>query len=689
MDGYQTPGVAVTEVNTPNTAIVIDRPTVIGLVGHAQGNQTHSESALLLDNDPFTLFGTNPVTTPSDSFSVRDTTDLSTVYENGRDYIINPDPTTGVTTIRRRLHTTMTSKEKVVIVANATSNEVSSAVYLVSETQVPYTILDYQNPSEWMRTPDLSVIDITGDGDAPTNVDISVQRAGKYIASSDYTFNSSNNRISRTGPYNPVAGSCHIFDGQTVYVSYTTDNGIYVDEAVTLKGTTGSNLLHGSEQNLSINYVRNCAGMKSSENIVTVFTAGANGSAGVDFQFSYSGTPSSATTLSITRNVAGPTRMGTNNQVNVRIDYKYIPVEYYQPTLFSSFNEVEKKYGPAFDSSGRVLNSLSAGAYMCFRSGSNEIIAQALYTTNTSGMRVEGSVTDVNHWGATLEGLRGQSSINLLIPVVGQSDGLTDDKMNAVFSKVVDHINVMNSNGEYVIALLGEDSTVNNAIGTNASAETLRNHAKNLSIQDHPERTVLISPAAFKFANPVSGGSTLIGGQYVACALAGMMANAPIQAALTRKQVVSVIDVATSRTEAEKTEDSQSGLLVIENKNGVIRVRHGITTAVGDAVKRELNAMRSKFFMIETLSKTLDSNIIGRVISDARAPFIIKTQVMTVLDALKGSGVITNYGSVAVDAVISNPTAMTVRFAYSLPFSVNNIEVVIGLDTITGTITAQ
>jgi len=685
MAGYQTPGILVTEVDTPNTATVLDQPTVVGIVGLARGHQEQNQIKYLLDSDPVELTGTNIKTSPASTFVVRDINRLNTVYTQGsdKDYTLTTD-VNGVTSIRRSLYTTISSTESVVAVIKTTSpsgvvtNDIS---------------FSYDNETGVVTPSNGGTISTSGD--APSGSNISIQRAGAYVVGTDYEVNLSNGRIRRAAAdFGANPGDCHIMSSQTVYVSYTTTGGLntYTDEVVVLTGQTYATLLHevdGIDTDSIV--VCNALNLSSGTSNVAVFTAGINGNPGVDFQFSFSPSAAAATSFTMMRNIDGPTMIGLDrNAANVRVGYQYIDTNYYVPTLFSSYHELENKFGPAFDSHGNVISPLSAAAYMCFRSGSNQIVAQALYAADADGVRVQGTESNPNHWAVTLGALRDQGAINVLVPAVGQNSNITDDTIAAIQIKFVDHINEMSQNNEYVIAIFGEDSTNDGTSLTGkASNDTLQQHAKILSQQALSERTVLVSPSAFKISNPVTGKMSVIGGQYIAASIAGMLAGSPVQSSVTRRSIPGINDVAVYRTEAEKINDSTVGLMVVESKNGVVRVRHAITTAVNDDNKRELNAMRSKFYMIESISKTLDENIIGRVLTDARAPFIVGTSVTKVLEYLKNSGAITNYSGVTATISTTSATSMTIRFSYSLPYAINNIEVAIALDTITGTFNAQ
>lgn len=685
MAGYQKPGILITEVETPNTTIVVDRPTVVSIVGAARGNEVRSEIIRLLDNDEVTLTGVNAITSPADTFVVRDINVLNTVYTQGSgdDYTLSTN-SDGVTTIKRSLYTTMASKEQVVAVVKTTGGTGSA----IQSTNVEF---NYNNPSAVVAVTNGGTITTTGG--SPGDTDVSIQRAGKYALTTDYTVNPSNGRITRASAnYGPNPSDCHIMDGQTVYVTYTTASGAneYVDEIHQLDGTTSEQLDHQSEGvDTSSIIVRNKPLMGESVATVKIFVGGANGNAGVDFEFDFDSL-ASATEFTMLRNTEGPTTMNVaDNRVDVRVDYQFIPTEYYSPTLFTSYQELENKYGPAFNADGTVANPLSAAAYMCFGAGSNEVIAQPLFTLGEDNTRIAGTESNSTHWETTLESLRGQTAINVLVPAVGQSATIDDAAMYAIFVKFAEHIEYMNQDNEYIVAIFGEDATRNGAITTSAaSMATLRTHAQQLGQRLHPERHVLVSPAAFSVPNPITGRNTLMGGQYVAAKVAGMLGRYPVQSSLTRRNVPGVSDVAVYRNETEKNDDASAGLFVVETKNGVVRVRHAITTDVGNDTNRELNAMRSKFYMIESIKNTLDTNALGKIIADNRAPFIISTMVSGTLEFLKNTGAVAGYNNVDVTPNPNSPTAMVVRFNYSLPYAINNIEVALSLESTTGTVSA-
>jgi hypothetical protein len=77
---------------------------------------------------------------------------------------------------------------------------------------------------------------------------------------------------------------------------------------------------------------------------------------------------------------------------------------------------------------------------------------------------------------------------------------------------------------------------------------------------------------------------------YAGCALAGIITNPGNDEAtpLTRKQLLGIDNLGAKYTEADMNKMAAAGVTVLENVNGIIRVRHALTTAVGNINEQEL-----------------------------------------------------------------------------------------------------
>lgn len=341
----------------------------------------------------------------------------------------------------------------------------------------------------------------------------------------------------------------------------------------------------------------------------------------------------------------------------VVVSYDYTDQNYYEPTLMSDYGDVVDKYGAPFDANGLIDSELSFAARIAFLNGASELVLVAASAD-----------TDVAVEDA-LEQLIDEPSVRIVVAARGSS---------AVRSAVSSHVTTMISSGHYRIGVVGTDGSA-----TVATAATQRSGAQGLNTE--AIRMVNISSLAIQ--NPVTGRDLNVGGQYAAAAIAGMYAARDVQIPLTRKNIAGFAKINDKRTESEKALDSAAGLLVIEDRGGVLRVRHDITTAVGSVNTRESSVVRAKFEMAARLKDTLDGGVVGTVTSTTRAPQLVEAVVIGVLEGLMTEEAISTYGDVKARLLTGDPTTVEVRFQYTPAYPINNIQVVFTINTTTGDFT--
>jgi len=377
--------------------------------------------------------------------------------------------------------------------------------------------------------------------------------------------------------------------------------------------------------------------------------------------------------------------------------YHAVPTNYYVPTRLDSVAAIEQRYGPAFNSTGAIATPLTAAAQVAFENGAANVIIQPLFKltdgANPASTRIQPSAVEAAaaaQWAATFYGLRDYEDINVLVPVMGQSlPNFTDTAVRDVLFAAQDHMAFMKTQGQQYITVGGEDSSASSAVAT---ATTLRDHAGQLRGRyggDMAEHTVFVSPSRFRRPTPTSQTTTfLVGGQYVAAAIAGMLASRPTSATLTRKQLAGFLEVADPRDKTAKDADGAAGLMVIEQKGAAVQVRHAITLSDESTAKRELSVVRAKHRMIESLRETVDTQIIGLVPADGNAPFIVKNAVIGVLEALRGRAELVDYRGVQARTLTGDPTTVEVRFSYLPAFPLNFVNIVFSID-LTGATTFE
>lgn len=378
---------------------------------------------------------------------------------------------------------------------------------------------------------------------------------------------------------------------------------------------------------------------------------------------------------------------------SVFVTYTYTPASYFEPVLMSSLTDVTNRFGSLYESDGKTINSvLSYGAAIAFENGAQEIILQPLFHNN-AGIREQPNATQAAEssvWSDNFANLRDIGAINILVPVVGQSaENVNDAAELQIFQAAQDHVKFMKTQQQYILLVGGEDSSTSTSVGQKA---TLRTHATTLAGRyggELAEQTVLVSPSKYFRSTPTAEGSQIaVGGQYMACAIAGMIASRNVSSSLTRKSVAGFTSVGERRELADKNSDAAAGLLVVEPKGNAVQVRHGITiNTTGGAAKREISVVRAKHVVIESLQDTIESQIIGEVIADGDAPLIVRSTVISVLEELRLATDIVGYQNVQAAISSFDPTVIEVRFSYRPAFPVNYVEISFSLDLTSGTLT--
>lgn len=387
----------------------------------------------------------------------------------------------------------------------------------------------------------------------------------------------------------------------------------------------------------------------------------------------------------ITRVSGGAIASGTL----INVTYQYVSNSYFQPTRLDDISSIEQLYGPAYTADGTGINStLSFAAGVAFENGASSVICQPLFIRTTPGDPTTApsqpnatQIASTASWVDTLYQLRNYEDINILVPIIGQSTAsVTDNGMLQILSAFQDHIMFMKSQNQYIIVLGGEDSTSST---TTAQMLTLQSHATTLAGRYGKavaEQTVLISPASFQRILPYTAQPINVGAQYVAAGIAGLLSSFTTFTPLTRKQLSNFAAVIDTRTLAQKNADAQNGLLVVEQKGAAVQIRHAITLDTSSAARRELSVVRSKHRMIQSVSDTLNTQIVGQIVADGNATTIVSTAVTTVLERLLQIGELVAYSSVNSRISSLDPTTIEVRFSYKPSFPVNYISIIFSLD---------
>lgn len=353
----------------------------------------------------------------------------------------------------------------------------------------------------------------------------------------------------------------------------------------------------------------------------------------------------------------------------VQIAYQYTNDSYFQPTLFYTYNDVVTAYGQPFNTStGAIQSELTLGAYFAFLNGAYQIMAVAVDPANPSAPTVS------DYYNA-LQQFYDQALVSIVVCCNGS--------MQPLQQLIQEHVDQQSANRFERRAIIGMDGTV----APVASSQRILN-AQEL----FDERIALLSPATFYYYAPQLNTTVTLGGQFIACALAGMVVKNSFAQPLTHQVITGFDGVAEIELDAQKSYESQNGLMVVEMAppNGQLMwVRHGLTTNTTDLLHREWSIIGQQDAMVYTMRAYLTAaNLIGQPIYDYTL-INVKAAAEAGLQSLIVSSIIANYTSLSVRELLSNPDVLEISYSWQPAFPLNYIVLTFGISLTTGSITTQ
>jgi hypothetical protein len=359
-------------------------------------------------------------------------------------------------------------------------------------------------------------------------------------------------------------------------------------------------------------------------------------------------------TLDATANAASLPKTGIASNDTIVVTYTYTDDDYFEPTIFSDYSDVTDKYGSPFDANGAINSKLSFAIRLAFLNGASEVVGVAATADTQSALE------------AALAKLEGEPDVRIVSIANGGSFAA---------GSLYAHTTKMNGQGLYRFGVAGRDGTP-----TLIDAATVRSASS--ALNEESIRHVNIS--SLWMTNPITGAKLAVGAQYAAAALTGMYSGRDVQIPLTRKTMAGFEGVNDIRRPSEVALDAAAGLLVIEPMGGVLRVRHDITTAVGNVNTKESSVVRAKYEMAHRVKQALDQGAVGTVLPSGRAASLVETIVSSVLEGMIVEQAINAYGDVKGRLLAGDPTTVEVRFQYTPAYPINNVNVVFTINTTSG-----
>lgn len=437
----------------------------------------------------------------------------------------------------------------------------------------------------------------------------------------------------------------------------------YVDHITFVNDTDAQVLTQAGINQNSIVVSSTANGVTTTYNITDDYTISATDSSA----------PDSVTTIGIVD--TGSIVPGTQ----IDISYQYSDPSYYALNQFSDFQSFISVYGSPFNvATGVIQSPLSLAAQVAFENGASTIYAVAL-----NGL---GSLSD--QYKAAYDLSANNYSVNLIVPVwpTGTGSGYPTDleSFTPYISGLVGHLQGSDSDGFPRNAIVGLSDSFDSSVTPDQVA-----------VAFGYRRVVLVYPNRLNYYNAVVNTTQILGGQYLAAAAAGFLANSPTSQGLTKQQVYSISgiasDIAAQQTQANKNLWSSKGVSVLEpNRSGQLVFRQGVTTDVSSVTSREFSIVRCQDDLFGEIQISLEgADLIGTPIT-VNTPLAVKSIVQGALETALANNTIQDYSGLSVrQQVLPNgdPTVIECVFVYKPTYPLNYITVSFSFDLSTGTIT--
>ncbi len=385
-----------------------------------------------------------------------------------------------------------------------------------------------------------------------------------------------------------------------------------------------------------------------------------------------------ATVTTITATSGGFFAPATGAPPTAYISYQYTDANYGLPNLLSNYNQVQQAYGTPFDSNNNLVSPITLAAQFLYANGSPNVLV--VPTADTNLVATQANIA------AAYTLLESRNDVSIVVPL---PTGITvPATIQGVGTDLRSHCDSMSQQSQWRIGILGYESSV-----TTTALNPGQLPSTGLAPGIGDERVIVAFPNALGYYYQPTNTMMTISGYYLAAAFAGFLASNPVQQGLTRQTILGFSGIPASilstLSKANKNTWSAAGVSVVEpaTVNGSPLVcRQGVTTSTTSTVSREISLVRAADFMMYDLYNTLmNSKLIGAP-TTANTPAQVQGMVQGVLDYCVSQGVIIGYTALQAVVTSTNPTVITVTFAYQPAYPLNYISISFSVNTSTGTI---
>ena len=352
----------------------------------------------------------------------------------------------------------------------------------------------------------------------------------------------------------------------------------------------------------------------------------------------------------------------------IQVSYSYTDPNYFEVYAFYDYDDVRDMYGEPFDAAGNIQSELTLCAKFAFINGASTVLTCAVDPENPD------SVTMADYADA-LDKFRDEEQIAIIVPCTGAQ---------AIQQLVLQHVTSQSNNKFERRSIIGMDGSV-----TPVQSSTRITNAQALGTNGG-ERVALISPSNFSYYAPELNAPIVVGGQYVAAAVAGKSVSMSAAMPLTRKSISGFIGPVENMREGLKNLESSQGLMVVERtRRQQVQIRHGVTTNPTDLNTREWSIIGQGDVMVYRIRDYLDADgLIGMPIYDETI-VQVKASAEAALTSLVTDQVIRGYQNLKARQIGIHPDVIEVRYEWRPAYPLNYIVVRYSIAVETGDITVS
>ena len=348
----------------------------------------------------------------------------------------------------------------------------------------------------------------------------------------------------------------------------------------------------------------------------------------------------------------------------VQVQYQYTDPDYHKVYTFYDYDDIRDMYGEPFDAAGNIQSELTLCCKFAFTNGASTCLTCAVDPSIPGG-------ENMADYADALDKFRDEPQIAIIVPANGAQP---------LQALVKQHVEAQSNNRYERRAIIGMD-------GSARPIPTATRIDNAMRIAD-TNRIALVSPSRFFYYAPELNRQIILGGQYMAAALAGLSVSMIAAMPLTHKNPEGFVEPAEFQREGEKSNESNNGLMVIERtRRNLIQVRHGVTVNPTDLLTREWSIIGQQDVMVYRIRDYLDADgLIGMPIYDTTL-IQVKASAESALVSLVRDEVIRNYQNLKVRQLATLPDVLEVRYEWLPAYPLNYIVVRYSVAVLTGDIT--